>query len=258
MKTLQSHLSFALSSLILFLFVAPPSSSSQPSPTPPTADVPFVGCKSDGQMGPMKAPTGKSKTLPIPAANAERLAYFQGYNGISVLAPRGWYCFSTYGSNGESLFVSSEPINATQLLSSDWKGFTNPVIQLSVSVGDTSGRFEVARFIARVFPAHKDFVENVIAEGIEPNESFPSGVYPNDKLTYLTNEMVEYQTPANADGLGTSSRLLKTSAPISGVAILLGEETDLLHLSIRLPAYMQDLAPIITHQTELRAKDLDK
>ena len=41
----------------------------------------------------------------------------------------------------------------------------DPAIQLSYSIGDTSGRFEVARIVARVFPKYQGYVQHVIAEG---------------------------------------------------------------------------------------------
>ena len=85
----------------------------------------------------------------------------------------------------------------------DWKGFTGSAIEIAVSSGGTSGRFEVAKVIARVFPAYKQFAQNVIAEGIEPASDFPSGPYSNDKLTYRAKNIVEFETPANTAGLGT-------------------------------------------------------
>lgn len=105
--------------------------------------VPFVGCDSDGQTGPVEAPSGESKIVPIAAENARRLAYYKAEEGDGVLAPRGWYCFSTYGSNGESVYVSPNPIRGADLLSLKWKGFTGPVVQLSGESGETSGRFGV-------------------------------------------------------------------------------------------------------------------
>ncbi len=210
--------------------------------------VPFVGCASDGQVGPLRAPEGKSKTVVIGSAAAQRLAYYEAEDGFGILAPRGWHCFSTYGSNGSSLFVSPEPIKSRDLFSDDWKGFTGPAIQVSTVNGDTSGRFEVARTISRVFPAHKAFVDNVIAEKIEPASDFPKGPFPNDKLTYHGNECVDYWTPANAEGLGTASRLQKNDEPISGVAILAGEETNLVQAAIRLPKDTVELAPAIVQQ----------
>jgi hypothetical protein len=212
--------------------------------------VPFVGFKSDGQTGPVEAPKGRAKVVMIDAEAVQRLAYYESTQGFGVLAPRGWYCFGTYGSGGDALYVSPQPISSADLFSSTWSGFGGPVIELSLDDGGTSGRFGVAQTIARVFPAHRDFVRNVIAEGIEPASSFPFGPYPNDDLVYRSNEIVEYKTPAQKEGLGTSSGLQINAEPISGVAILIGEDTNLLKLSVRLSSYQTDLTSSIIHQVE--------
>lgn len=231
----------------------------KPSATPDknvSALVPFVGCKSDGQIGPSKAPSGPNRKLAISAEAAKRLAYYKAGDGFGLLGPRGWYCFGTYGSNGSTLYVSPDPIKASDLFSTSWKGFAGPAIQMSLSVGDTSGRFSVAKTIARVFPAHKTFVENVIAEGIEPARSFPWGPYPADALKYRGKDIVEFITPAQKEGLGTASWLQKNDTPISGVAILFGEEPSLLQLSLRLPSEASDLTKLIIEQTEREAAGL--
>ncbi len=232
------RLSCALSSLLLFatssLTAQTTAAPAQPQQTGVT--VPFVGCKSDGQVGPMKVPQAESKAVDIPAEAAQRLAYYKSAYGFGVLAPRGWNCLGTYGSNGVTLYVSPEPISTDILFSPDWKGFTGPAIQISEETGATSGRFSVARTIARLFPAHMDFVKRVISEGFEPADAFPTGPYPKDKLTYRSKDIVEFETPANTEGLGTASRLLKNGSPVSGLVILFeGEEPNVLHLSIRLP-----------------------
>src|ERR1700691_2624922 len=99
----------------------------QPSRQTSVASVPFVGCRSDGQMGRRQAPAGKKQAVAIPVSTAERLAYYKAEDDFGVLAPQGWYCFATYGSNGANLYVSPEPINSKLLLSSDdWKGFAGP------------------------------------------------------------------------------------------------------------------------------------
>ena len=219
--------------------------------------VPFVGCEADGQTGPVKAPDSKSVHVLISADAASRLAYYKSEEGLGVLAPRGWHCFGVYGSNGYALYVSPERITASELLSSKWKGFAGPAIELAAQNGDTSGRFTVARVIAHVFPERKPFVERVIAEGIEPADSFPSGPYPADKLTYRSKQMVEYATPANADGLGTDSRLIKSAHPIRGVAILVGETPDLVHLAVRLSPDLSNLASSIIQQLEGDAERSD-
>jgi hypothetical protein len=215
--------------------------------------VPFVGCASDGQVGPQKAPTGKSVAIAVPAAIAKRLAYYKAEYRLGTLAPRGWNCFSIYGSDGSQLFVSPDPIDSATLMSVAWKGFTGDAVQISDISGGTSGRFEVAKVIARVFPDYKAFVQSVIAEGIEPASDFPFGPYPGDKLTYRGKNIVEFETPANAQGLGTASLLLMNASPIDGVAIIAGKDTDLTHLSVRVTAADGDLIPFIVKQVESEA-----
>lgn len=217
-----------------------------------TSSIPFVGCASDGQLGPRKAPQGKPKVLALPPEVANQLAYYQAQEGSGVLAPRGWHCFSTYGSSGDSLFVAPQLINSKLVFSDKWKGFSGPVVQISDSFGGTSGRFKVASIIARVFPAHKAFVANVIAEGMQTAADFPTGPYPKDKLRYRSREAVEYETPPQTEGLGTRSRLQKSDKAVAGVEILSGpnEELNLVSLSIRLPQGTESLAPAIIQETE--------
>lgn len=219
-----------------------------------SARVPFVGCPSDGQVGPEEAPTGDARFVPIATEAADRLSYYESAQKLGVLAPRGWYCFGTYGSNGESLYVSPHAISAADLFSTDWRGFVGPVIQISHEYGGTSGRFGVARVIARVFPTHKAFVDRIIKEGIAPEGSFPFGPYPADKLVYKTKEVVEYQTPPQQDGLGTNSRLKKNETPISGVAILRERTPNLVLLAVRLSPDLADLAQMIIRQVERDAE----
>jgi hypothetical protein len=218
--------------------------------------VPFVGCESNGQGGPVTPPAGRSKTVGIPTALAQRLAYYKAGEGVGVVAPLGWRCFGTYGPNGATLYVSPQPINGTELLSTGWKGFAGPAVQISLVNGDTSGRFTVGRIIARVFPTRKPFVEGVIAERIEPATSFPYGPYPADRLNYRSGEIVEFWTPPGSEGLGTASRLQKNDSPIRGVAILIGEAPDLVQLSVRLPSEMSDLTQAIIQHAEREATRL--
>jgi len=262
----HSRLSISVMGCLLFVLIAifklsslfAQSASITPNQQKQVVRVPFVGCMSDGQVGPVDAPQGKSKVVPTTAEVAQRLAYYKAENGTGVLAPRGWYCFGTYGSSGSTLYVSPEPIKSSDLFSANWKGFAGPVIEISDEIGDTSGRFGVARIIARVFPAHQSFVRDVIAEGIDPASSFPSGPYPSDKLTYRSKEIVEFETPANTEGLGTDSWLLKNGDPIFGVAILVGEDLDLCKLMVRLPPKQKDLTPVIIQQVEHDATHIDQ
>jgi len=221
-----------------------------------TTQVPFVGCESDGQGGSADLPTGSAQTVVMATDVAKQLAYYKAANGTGGLGPTGWHCFGTYGSSGTTLYISPQPIADSDVMSGSWKGLTGPAIQISDEDGSTSGRFEIAAVIARVFPAHMAFTQSVIAEGIEPASSFPTGPYPNDKLTYVSNEIVEFQTPANTDGLGTHSQLLKGNLPIQGVAILYGADTSLLQVSMELPANMSEVAGAIIKATERESSQM--
>ena len=211
--------------------------------------MPFVGCRSDGQTGPQEAPTGPDVSLPIGLKASTELAYFATYD-IRVLAPRGWRCFGTSGSGGYSLYVSPEPINGASLRSEGWSGFAGPVIAIHHTFGGTSGRFEVARVIARVFPAYKAFVTQVIDDGFGFTTSFPFGPYPKDALRYQSKSVVEYTTPPETEGLGTGPWLRKSGSPIEGVAILTGDAPDLTLLSVRLPRALSEFAMVIIRQVE--------
>jgi hypothetical protein len=82
--------------------------------------------------------------------------------------------------------------------------------------------------------------------------------YPKGALTYRSNTVVEYRTPAQTDGLGTHSWLKKNGSPIEGVAILVGPTPDLLLLSVRLPTELNGLTSVIIRQFERDAERSDR
>lgn len=224
-----------------------------------TSTVPFIGCLSDGQVGPLHAPNGKAQQVQIAPEAAASLAWYKAKNAPGVLAPRNWHCFGTYGSSGATLYVSPEPINAKLVFSSEWKGFAGPAIQISSMNGGTSGRFEVAQKVARLFPAHIDFVQRVIAEGIEPASDFPSGPYPKDTLSYVTSTLVNFETPAHSKGLGTDSRFQPNNQAIQGFVFLSMQPNDNpydVSLAIRLPQSLVTLVAVIQAGTERNLKML--
>ncbi len=213
--------------------------------------VPFVGCPSDGQLGPVAAPKGSAKAVDVDAAAAAQLAYYQAKASFGVLAPRGWKCFYVYGSSGVSLAVAP----SGNLSEVGTPGLSGVAVVESSSSGETSGRFQVARYSARLFPKlQAAFIASVIAEGVEPKKNFPSGPYPADKITYKTPRLVEFETPANSDGLGTSDRLRKDALPVVGMAKLEESGTpgdrDFVLLTVRLPAAQARLATAIVGQAE--------
>ncbi len=222
--------------------------------------VPYVGCSGDGQTGPYQASEGSPKPVKLPPEIANKLAWYE-YKGdagqIGTLGPRGWNCFVTIGSNGETLYIAPETMNSAKILEhKEWQGFTGPAIQLSGSDGGTSGRFEVARTVARVFPAYRSYARKIIAEGFGPASDYPFGPFPSDHLTYKSKKLVEFTTPSHRKGLGTTSWLLPSDQPILGFALLtIGPNVDaeLLQLSLRLPPSLSALSPTLVRQAEENA-----
>jgi len=211
--------------------------------------VPFVGCKGDGQLGPLEAPQGTTVPVAIDAEAAGQLAFYRG--GLHVLAPRAWHCFGFLGSSGYVFFVSPQPIDTTKVLSD---GFTGPAIEVSFSYGQGSGAFEVAEVIARAFPSSNAFVVNLKNLLQLPESEFASGPYPDDVLRYQSKTVVEYITPAQKNGLGTDSRLKMNGSPIEGVAILTGEIPHLMRLAVRLPPELSPLTAAIIREFEADTK----
>lgn len=252
MKTASLLLFVILASRLIFCQSAAHS-------TVRTVRIQSVGCKSDGQLGPVDPPAVSSVMIDIPPAAAKRLAYYQARSGPGVLAPRDWFCFGTYGSSGETLYVSPAAIQSSDLFSSQWNGFPGPTIAISHEYGGTSGRFGVARVIARIFPAHRDFVEKVVEENAKsdaPAISFDYGPYKTDTLEYADANLVKFKTPANAEGLGTRLLLQKSEDAISGLVVLIGAEPDMVQVSARLPADKVDLKQFIIKQAEHEAVHL--
>jgi hypothetical protein len=247
--------------LSALLLVAAPSIAQR---SQPLATVPFVGCPADGQQGPVAAPKGQSKHLAIPQSAAGQLAWYQFNDDpsqptLGTLAPRGWHCFGTYGSNGFTIYVAPEPLSADKLIfGKNWHGFTGPAVQLSVRIGNTSGRFEVARVVARIFPAHRDYVKKVMAEHLDSTSDYYFGPFPADKLIYKNNDLVEFTTPARTNGVGTMSSLRPNDQPIRGLAALdVAGDMSVEQLIIRLPPTLENLTPTLIdlEENEIRKSD---
>ena len=213
------------------------------------ARVPFVGCPSDGQLGPQPPPR-RSAVPRVPEAAAAQLAYYASA-ALGVFAPRGWHCFGLYGSNGAILIVTPEPHGTRDLLDEPHP-LRGPAVQVAYSEGGTSGRLEVANVIARAFPAHLSYARQVAADGI--GDPLPTGPYRTDRMVRLRPTAVGYTTPAGREGLGTDSRLAPNDRPIDGLAILDPEgDMNLVKLDVRLPAAQAGLAtPILNAELSRR------
>jgi hypothetical protein len=227
-----------------------------PAVASPSSPVPFVGCAQDGQQGPQPAPRHPATiNVAVDAAAAAKLAYYKATDGGGVLAPRGWHCLGVSGSDGGALYVAPGVIKSSDVLSTSgrWAAGAGPAVEGAWSVGDTSGRFDVAKAIMRLFPAYRSFAQGVIAEGIEPAGDFPSGVFPADRYVMRNDRVVEYETPAGAVGFGTQfSYLTSAAGPIHGVAQLEGDNPpSLARIAVRLPANEQALVPAVVSAFEL-------
>lgn len=134
------------------------------------------------------------------------------------------------------------------------RSVTGPAVEVVRRYGDTSGRFLVAKMIALVFPTHSPFLNDVIENFDMKRTDFPAGPYPTDTLTYRGNNVVEYTTPAQTEGLGTWSSLGKDGNPIQGSAILAGQTPDLILVSVRLPPDLVSLTAVIIRHFEGEAE----
>ncbi|TWB54531.1 hypothetical protein [Nitrospirillum viridazoti] len=215
------------------------------------AGIPFVGCPADGQMGPQAAPRkGTVPSLPpaLAAKAAGRLAYYAGpaeAGGIGSFAPKGWHCFALYGSNGLQLLVTANPLASPDLIKAA-QHIGGPALQLVWLEGDTSGRFEVAKVAARLFPIAKDYVQGVIDEGLADKSQFIWGPYPTDTVVRHSPTSVDFVTPAGQKGIGTDSHFTPEPLPIVGSALLFpDDDMALRELVMRLPPEMADLGPVI-------------
>ncbi len=217
------------------------------------ASVPFEGCPSFGQIKRLGVPKGTAQAVPIGEKDAQKVALYRSEDGIGVLAPRDWYCQGVSGSGGAILYVGPRPIVRR---SSGWEGLNGPVIEAQDIPGEYSGRYYVAELMQRVFLAYRSFAPQLLyGYDVAP----PSGAFPQDKLTYRGDRVVEYTTPAGAAGLGNfDSNIGRTDFPISGVAILSMDAAHehsnipphVLLLSIRLPREITDLTRAIIQYAE--------
>ena len=97
---------------------------------------------------------------------------------------------------------------------------SGPAVIKSVSLGDTSGRFRVARIGARIFPGARAFVERVRRESISDPKDYVFAPWPSDRIVRLSEFAVSYMTPPGANGLGTAFGLGPRREPVFGLVFL--------------------------------------
>ncbi len=221
--------------------------------TAQTVLVPFVGCPADVQGTSYPAPKGDSKKLSISPAAANKLAYYAA-QAKGVLGPRGWRCREFGGSSGWELHVLPQSIDPENALTK----YVGPAIVLTERDSATSGRYEVAEMIARMFPAYDRFLPGIRMDLKEIAEyshkpslgRLPSGPFPKDKLTNRTDASVEFETLPGNEGLGTLWGNAKSDYSTRGISILRDGSNgpNAIHLTVRLPSNLTGLAPAIISQ----------
>jgi hypothetical protein len=225
--------------LSVVLQARPQSSGSAP------VAVPFVGCESDGQTGPLQAPGSPSPGVSLAPRLANRLALYEAESGPPVLGPRGWSCFGFYGSGGTYVVITPRPTDMAHA------AVTGPAIVASITSGGTSGRFTVAPVVARVFSSERAYLDRIRAEGLVPTEELVSRPFPADHVTRVSDHLVEYVTGRGAKGLGTLFGIIPNTDPISGAAVLVPErDFELRDVAVRLPPAMRDLDRLIIRHFE--------
>lgn len=214
---------------------------------------PFVGCRSDGQLGPQPAPKSHSTPL-LPSVIARRLVYYAASEGPGVLAPRGWHCFGVYGSNGSGLVVAPEQFSSRDFFGGHHFSTKGSAVELTYSYGGTSGRWAVADAIARYFPLHRNFIKDNF-QGLDTGP-LPSGPYPHDLLSQQTENLVRYTTPPFLKGAGTAWVLAPSARAIQGLTMLV-DDTDgpnLLRVNVRLSDADDGLTNIILQSAQREAR----
>jgi hypothetical protein len=180
-------------------------------------EVPFVGCASDGQVGPI-APPERSEIDHVPAEAEAGLAYYATH-ATGTLAPAGWNCFAAHGSNGERLVVAPLELDFEAIVAD--AGLRGPAVEIDHEYGFTSGRYAVAAMILRHFPAHIDHARAVeeMEIPLDPPESFGT----RDRILPMGDDALAFVTPAGAEGIGTRNALAADGEPIAGLVLLLPE-----------------------------------
>ena len=175
-----------------------------------------------------------------------------------VLAPRGWHCFSLYGSSGTVVLVTPRPIDVKRIYEPNFKLAGNG-IEFGYTLGGTSGRFEVARVAAKFFPIARDLIDRAAKEEKEIGVPFDlsGNAFLHDRIVSRTDTVVRFVTPDKKQGLGTSNRLAPNASPVEGMTALIidGGETDLIELNVCLARKDLDLIPTIQSVVEANHGD---
>ncbi len=222
------------------------------------ANVPYVGCASDGQLGPQPPPKPSKPTPRLPASAASRLAYYASVNNRRAGAARMALLFSVRFKRSERLRDARAHRRPNPY---PRRGVTlqRRRHRVQLHTGGTSGRFEVAKVSSKFFPIAHGLVASVAKEEKEIGIPFDlsGNEFRNDQIVSRTDKVVRFITPAGKHGLGTDDRFVPNRSPVAGLAALVFDdgETDLMLLNARLPLKDRDLLPAIQSVAEANHGD---
>lgn len=204
-----------------------------------------VDCPANDQSGSAKLQAGETVSAPVAPPVAGQIAYYRAEHSPGVYAPKGWSCRAWDGSNGSTLVVTPKRIGPPYF---PLPMITGPAVVIESSDAASSGRFHVAIVAAQLFPLVGDaFITRVRQEHLISDASFDAEVYPDDRVIYLSDRLVQYTTAPNHAGLGTAAMLEPSDLPVRGLTILNleSEANALTEVRVRLPANLNAVAEAV-------------
>jgi hypothetical protein len=220
------------------LFTVPGMSMSALTDT----QIPAAPCLTTTMVGETSLPAVPATlVMKAPFQLADRLAYYKGNGPKGLMGPRGWTCRQYLGSGGSVLKIAptGSAFQEDARYDSNFP-YSGDVIERDFSIGASSGRFDVARVAAHIFPVINNFVDQVKAEGADIN----GDPLPGDTYFYLSPTVVAFRTEPDDEGIAGKA----TGGAILGLAYLTKEpagQPNLTLLKARLGAASADLVPII-------------
>jgi hypothetical protein len=211
--------------------------------TPPRVGT--IECPTNDQTAGARPLAGETMSAPVAPPVAEQIAYYRAEHNPGVYAPKGWSCRAWDGLNGSALVVTPKRIEPPYF---PLPKITGPAVSIETSDAAGSGRFHVAIVAAQLFPLiGSEFITRVRQEHLISDASFDAEVYPDDRLIYLSDRLVQYTTPPNRAGLGTAGMFEMSDLPIRGLTILHleSEANSLVEVRVRLPAALNAVAEAV-------------
>jgi hypothetical protein len=222
------------------------SGSALAAPSPSAAQIPAIGCPTQGQIV-LVAPRNSVRSLPLDTRLAGRLAWY----GDAVLAPLGWHCIRLVSDSGISVLVTQAPFPRSPFE----RQITGPRVVLADVDSGAYGRYFVAQDGARYFPRLRSFAEGVMGEGFWPRSDFIFHPYRADRFVTRHADLVEVETPPFARGYGTRG-LPGDALPVRSRIRLFydRQEPELRVVIVKLTPALRDLLPIILDTTDQSLK----